>query len=470
MRKILPLLLLLISGCGGTQQKTDALAGLELIDTPASFKHLRVGYVLSPDSTKVLRHMNSHSMTYFGLNGQSIPSAFGHGMERHFAAVYKLESVLQAKGKDLHLIGVMKPEAKAGSVSFGKAFFGTEITFSDLKGNQVAVVSGRKEVRVPYPNLELNRKDLLTQAVTEFEKALLSSEELRAFAETVPVPEPTPPPIAAAPAVATPAVKTEPAADLFSPTYSLSERSDDFAIVIGIEDYKDIPDAGSAARDAKAFAAHMRAMGVPQRHIIHLSDQDASYTSLRKYLGSWLSRNVKPHSRLYFYFSGHGAPEPQSGKAYLVPWDGDPSFLEDTAYPIEQLYADLKAAGAKETFVALDACFSGSGGRSVLAKGARPLVTKVDLAASKAGGLTVLTAASGDQITTTLESEDHGIFTYFLLKGLGGAAKDAQGRITASGLFDYLKPEVQDEARLQNREQTPTFNEDTALLLRQDSH
>ncbi len=58
------------------------------------------------------------------------------------------------------------------------------------------------------------------------------------------------------------------------------------------------------------------------------------------------------------------------------------------------------------------------------------------------------------------------MFTYFFLNGLNGAAKDAKGRITAKSLYRYLKPKVQDEARRQNREQTPTVQHKTDVVLR----
>ncbi|GAG12905.1 unnamed protein product, partial [marine sediment metagenome] len=49
---------------------------------------------------------------------------------------------------------------------------------------------------------------------------------------------------------------------------------------------------------------------------------------------------------------------------------------------------------------------------------------------------------------------------------LNGAAKDSQGRVTVKSLYRYLKPKVQDEARLQNREQTPTVHYKTNVVLR----
>ncbi len=49
------------------------------------------------------------------------------------------------------------------------------------------------------------------------------------------------------------------------------------------------------------------------------------------------------------------------------------------------------------------------------------------------------------------EYQGQGMFTYFLLKGLG------EGKSSAKSLFGYASPRAQDEARRQNRQQTPVF-------------
>ena len=198
-------------------------------------------------------------------------------------------------------------------------------------------------------------------------------------------------------------------------------------------------------------------MGFPSRNVVYLTGEKAGYKAIEKFVETWLPRNVDEKSRVVFYFSGHGAPDAQSGLAYLLPYDGDPNFLENTGYPIKRLYEKLGALKAKDIIVAMDACFSGAGGRSVLAKGARPLVTKVDDGAVPQN-LTVFAAASGEQITSTLDDQGHGTFTYYFLKGLSGGAKDGSGAVTAKGLYDYLKPKVQDAARRQNRDQAPVLH------------
>ena len=95
---------------------------------------------------------------------------------------------------------------------------------------------------------------------------------------------------------------------------------------------------------------------------------------LTKYFEKWLPNNVENGGSVFVYYSGHGAPNPKTGDAYLVPYDGDPSFIDETGYSLKRLYATLGKLQAKEVIVALDSCFSGAGGRNVLAKGAKPLV------------------------------------------------------------------------------------------------
>jgi hypothetical protein len=228
-----------------------------------------------------------------------------------------------------------------------------------------------------------------------------------------------------------------------------------YGVVIGVEKYSDLPPASYAERDADAVARWLLASGMPERNLIRLSGSRALRSSLEKYLEDWLPK-ADPGARVFVYFSGHGAPKPETGEAYLLPWDGDPAYLERTGYPLSRLYASLGKLKAKQVVVALDACFSGAGGRSVLPKGARPLVTTA-APVSVPPSLTVLAAAGPSQITGAFDEKQHGLFTYWLLKGLEGAARDKDGVVSARSLHAYVAPKVADGARRQHREQTPVL-------------
>jgi len=261
--------------------------------------------------------------------------------------------------------------------------------------------------------------------------------------------------------------------DVDAPDYHLKPRPDDFAVVVGVKDYANaLPEADFAVRDAQAVRRHLEALGFLASHVQFLSGPQATESALQARVEDWLPKNVKPDSTVFFYFAGHGAADPVTGDAYLVPFDGDPEYLKDTAYPLSRLYSRLSELQARRVIVALDSCFSGAGGRSVVAQGTRPLVTKIKEGFIPADGkLTVFTASKKDQISGVMESQGHGTFTYYFLEGLNGAAMNASGHVTAESLYRYLAPEVADAAHLDNRDQTPqifpvNLTQDSQITLR----
>jgi hypothetical protein len=236
-----------------------------------------------------------------------------------------------------------------------------------------------------------------------------------------------------------------------------------YAIVIGIEQYRQkLPKADYAVNDAKLMSEYLsRVMGYPEENVVTLLNEHAAMGDFVKYFEKWLSNNVEKDGSIFIYFSGHGAPNPKTGDAYLVPYDGDPSFIAETGYSLKRMYNALGKLPAKEIVVVLDSCFSGAGGRSVLAKGARPLVMNLqdDIVLSK--NMTVMSASSGDQISSTYDEKGHGLFTYFMLKGIKNEdVVKPNGSIKMEDLYGYIKPQVERIARKQyNNEQTPQLIE-----------
>ncbi|MBN2688701.1 MAG: caspase family protein [Deltaproteobacteria bacterium] len=243
------------------------------------------------------------------------------------------------------------------------------------------------------------------------------------------------------------------------PAVKATQNKHAYAIIIGIERYRQkLPSADFATHDAEIVAEYLtKVMGYPMENVIVLLNDKASKNDFDKYLGRWLLNNVEKDSSVFIYYSGHGAPNPTTGDAYLVPYDGDPSFIDDTGYSLQKLYGLLGRLPARKITVALDSCFSGAGGRSVLAKGARPIVMTLQNALIIPQNVTVMAAASNSQISSTYEEKSHGLFTYFMLKGIKDTdVVDRDGSLAVGDLFTYVKPQVERIARKQyNNMQTP---------------
>jgi hypothetical protein len=256
------------------------------------------------------------------------------------------------------------------------------------------------------------------------------------------------------------AVLKQPVSDVDElPAVKSTQHKNAYAVIIGIEQYRQkLPAADFATHDAQIMAEYLiKVMGYPAENVIVLLNDKASKSDFDKYLGRWLQNNVEKDSSVFIYYSGHGAPNPTTGDAYLVPYDGDPSFIDDTGYSLQRLYEQLGRLPAREIVVALDSCFSGAGGRSVLAKGARPLVMNLQSAFVLPGNVTVMAAASSRQISSTYQEKSHGLFTYFMLKGIKeGDVVKPNGTIATGDLHAYVKPQVERIARKQyNNAQTP---------------
>ena len=239
------------------------------------------------------------------------------------------------------------------------------------------------------------------------------------------------------------------------------ERKEAFALVIGISKYRDeiIPAVKYASRDAEVIAKYLENVGgIPRSNIKLLTDTSVTKSDLEAYIEDWLARRVSKDSTVFVYYAGHGAPDPESKEAYIVPYEGHPDF-PSKLYSIKKMYESLSKLPAKEIIVMLDSCFSGAGGRSVTKSGARPLVMSIENPLLTTGKINVLAASTGSQISSDYDSVKHGLFTYYLLRGMRGEAdKNGNGMIELGELYDYVKINVSEKASLElNRDQTPVL-------------
>ncbi|MDE2039306.1 MAG: caspase family protein [Elusimicrobia bacterium] len=439
--------LLSLSGCmPQPAARQDPFANLDLSPAGSPLSGLTLALIPSDNTRAALQYARRGAAVTGQFDPNKLFEDVGGVLRRNFKKVVEARSLAEARAAGADLAVVLDIYSRIPGTALQKASIDLSAIFMSPDGGRIEEVKAGSSARAAvFATAGVgDAMDEASQSVRDqFERTLQASAALAGFAR------------ARAPAAAAPVARAQPArtyaSDVDRPAYRRADDPNSYALVIGIEKYENLPPADFAERDAAAVRAHLRALGVPERNLIFLTGPQAGKAGIEKYVESWLPRNVPSGARVFVYFSGHGAPDAATGQAYLVPWDGDPKFLEDTGYPIKRLYQKLNALAASRVLVAMDSCFSGAGGRSVLAKGARPLVTKVDTGAQSVGKLLVLAAAGADEITGTDEARGHGVFTYYLLKGLNRT----RGSASAKDLYEYLRPRVQDAARRDNRDQTP---------------
>jgi|CXWJ01.1.fsa_nt_gi uncharacterized caspase-like protein len=241
--------------------------------------------------------------------------------------------------------------------------------------------------------------------------------------------------------------------DTTVPTFAVAPRPHDIALVIGIETYKNQSLTASpfARADAERVAKYLGALGYDSHNVAVLINERATLATIRSRVEYWVSERAKTDSRVLIYYSGHGSMNPATGDTYIVPHDGNPADLLNTAYSTKRLYRDLADLNVNQVVVMLDSCFSGKGSRSVLMEGARPASDKIADPVLASRRLAVLTAASGSQINIVSQPKQHGLFTYYWLKAL------LDGQQDLAAIYDYVNPKVQKEANLQDVQQAPSL-------------
>jgi len=234
---------------------------------------------------------------------------------------------------------------------------------------------------------------------------------------------------------------------------------DDWGLIIGIEDYAHLPRVDFARKDALVIKEYFnRVLGVPEHNIISLIDSDATKARISGYLRSFIPANVSKDTTLYVYFAGHGAPDMEKGDPYLVPYDGDTLFIEETGYKLREFYREIDNLDINQAYVFLDSCFSGVAARAaeMLTKGSRPALLKVEDIGLATQEVIALTAATSGQTSNPLPREQHGLFTYYLLNALDGKADENEDRfVTIKEIYTYVTRHVTRVARRMGREQTP---------------
>jgi uncharacterized caspase-like protein len=211
--------------------------------------------------------------------------------------------------------------------------------------------------------------------------------------------------------------------------------------------------------------------GFKQEHVLLLTDRTERKPTLRNIkwaLGTFLARSAKKDDTVFIFFAGHGAPEvdqqgvERDGLAkYLVPIDAEPDDLYSTALPMDELQTIFNRIEAERVVVFLDACYSGAaGGRTFASKKTRAM--NVDdlflerLTRSK--GRAILTASRPAEVSLELPELGHGVFTYYLIEGLKGAADlNHDGIVSLQELYEYLEQQVTQKARSVGGNQHPVM-------------
>ena len=226
------------------------------------------------------------------------------------------------------------------------------------------------------------------------------------------------------------------------------------AISIGINKYEFLTPLKYAKRDAELMQEFLREQAEFDQ-VLFFSDDSPdllgkstrpSFINLKRVLRTMFEKPfMGDGDNFWFFFSGHGIPH--NGYDYLMPCDGDPGDVENTAIPINLVTERLRRCGADNIILILDAC------RSQGSKSGEGIGNQAAEMARQKGVITFF-SCSPDQLSYEIDALQQGAFTKALLDGLGVQGKCA----TVERLDHYLSSRVPELIRQHKSEkvrQTP---------------
>ena len=243
-----------------------------------------------------------------------------------------------------------------------------------------------------------------------------------------------------------------------------SVNRDDLAIIIGVKEYRDIPDTNFSDNDASYFYDYAQnSLGVHPSNIKSFINSDALIFELFD-LDIWLKNKVNENSKVYLFYSGHGMTV--DNKSYILPHDFRSSQIERSAFKKDEFLETILQYKPNHLFAFFDACFTGQtrNGELLLASAKNINIAIEDTLKSN---LTIFNSSDINEFSTDYDRANHGLFSYFLMKGMEGEADTNNDKsITTNELFSYVKSNVSQSALEFGINQNPSLvsMEDKVLI------
>jgi WD40 repeat protein/uncharacterized caspase-like protein len=221
-------------------------------------------------------------------------------------------------------------------------------------------------------------------------------------------------------------------------------------LLVGVNQYQDEDNLSSlqySALDCQGLGEALKeaTASFPEKEVIIHHDfvsQRPQFTDVQRSL-LHIVNSAGSKDTILFYFSGHGIFDSQTQQVFLCLADTNTNNLLTTGLPLNTLLKQLSNCKASQQLVWLDACHSGGMTlrgtvKESFADPSSQLVEVLRHKASESKGFYALLSCDQTQQSWEFPELGHGVFTYYLMRGLRGEAADSQGIIEADALYQYV--------------------------------
>ena len=219
------------------------------------------------------------------------------------------------------------------------------------------------------------------------------------------------------------------------------QRPGDYLLAIGLSSYREqeIGARKYATLDAETVATYFQTLGgLPQNNVRLLRDWSALRPDIEEALLDWLPSKITKDSMVTVYFAGQAIVAP-SGETFLIPYDGSTGSAT-RLYPLKDLETALGRLKAKQVLFVFDG--------TVLKNGSEARTKAAPPKWGATGSVVHMISATGFGKSLESDTLHHGLFTYYLLRGLRGEADvNRNGEVTIGEVSAYVNRKVPAAAR-----------------------
>ncbi len=237
---------------------------------------------------------------------------------------------------------------------------------------------------------------------------------------------------------------------------------DAVVVVIGVEDYVNLPKAKHALNDARIFYNYMtKVLDIKRSNAILLTNQNATASAIKNIFhsgGRLENISYTKVNNIIVYFSGLGVSDDDDSEPYILPYNADINNLKQTAVSVSEILKYVRSLQPlsamfffETSFAGVDRAgnaFTGSGG-TMWSIPSLPSVTE--------SNISMMYASAGEQPAPVTDDSNHGLFTHFLLKTLQEYANNSNA-LNMRDLFAAISQGMITTCAKQNLRIVPKIN------------
>ena len=255
------------------------------------------------------------------------------------------------------------------------------------------------------------------------------------------------------------------------------------ALIIGISEYdheNKFPALEFCRNDANGVYNVLKEQGYDIPANAMLVGREEWSNMRNEIIKFFIHKTLKPEDTLFFYFSGHGYLDRNTGRTYLSTSQIQPEHLESTGIPFDELTTYLNLSNSEKIMAVLDCCYTGASeiydgggtgredeyikaekGDEIASLANTNIARTAERLIKQGQGKCVLASSLEEQKFFGMNDQSYSLFTYYLIQGLKGAnggSVDINGYVTPQLLGGYVSKKI---LELDTIKQEPIMKIDT---------